>query len=140
MTGYQFSMYAPLFSVNWRISCWALFSNNSRRDRTCRIQNFTGGAKNQYGPFLGHFLSFLNLIIYFYKFLFRLCIQISLKTIYKGSKAKKRPRSLKFCPLLFQIEWPHTFVRLGETEFALQHIFCLSISQECVNSHNLVPK
>ena len=53
---------------------------------------------------------------------------------------KKRPRSLKFCPLLFQIEWPHTFLRLGETEFALQHIFCLSISQECVNSHNLVPK
>ena len=35
---------------------------------------------------------------------------------------------------------PHTFLRNGCTECALQHTFCTSISQECVGPLNLVQK
>ena len=35
---------------------------------------------------------------------------MSLKTIHKGLKAKKGPRSLKISPILSRIEWPLTFL------------------------------
>ena len=31
-------------------------SSNSRKERTRKLHNFTGGTKNKYGPILSHFL------------------------------------------------------------------------------------